>query len=90
MIPMHSSGAVSGSKFGMKEFGILAVIMIMISSYAAFLYFQEENRKQVKLQLFEEQRQRQLVSTDRIADHIGSDLTLILSILYGISNSKCL
>src|SRR5215213_5008535 len=62
---------------GIRGLGILAVILIIISSYALFFYF-------------EEQKQRQLGSTQQIAGFMGSDLTLVLSFLDGISNSKCL
>jgi signal transduction histidine kinase len=74
----------------MREFGVFAIILIMISSYALFFYLQERAREQIKFQLLEEQKERQLESTDAVADHIGSDLTLILSMLDGISNSKYL
>lgn len=74
----------------MREFGIIAVVLIMVSTYVAFSYLQEESRKQIKLQLLDEQRERQLESTNEVANHIGSDLTLILSFLDGISNSKYL
>jgi signal transduction histidine kinase len=77
-------------KLGIRGFGILAVILIIISSYALFFYFQREAHKQLNSQLFEEQKERQLGSTQQIANHMGSDLTLILSILDGISNSKYL
>ena len=75
---------------GIRGFGILAVILIIISSYALFFYFQNQSLQQVKSQLFEEQKQRQIGSTQQIAGFMGSDLTIILSILDGISNSKCL
>src|SRR5215207_942008 len=75
---------------GIRGFGILAVILIIISSYALFFYFQNQSLQQVKSQLFEEQKQRQLGSTQQIAGFMGSDLTIILSFLDGISNSKCL
>jgi signal transduction histidine kinase len=75
---------------GIRGFGILAVILIIISSYALFFYFQSETHKQLNSQLFEEQKDRQQGSTQQIANHMGSDLTLILSILDGISNSKYL
>src|SRR5215210_2129598 len=65
-------------------------IVIIISSYALFFYFQNQTLQQVKSQLFEEQKQRQLGSTQQIAGFMGSDLTLVLSFLDGISNSKCL
>ncbi len=77
-------------RLGIRGFGILAVILIIISSYALFFYFQRETQEKLKTQLFEEQRERQLGSTQQIANYVGSDLTLILSILDGISNSKYL
>ncbi|MDQ4050495.1 MAG: hypothetical protein M3093_02675, partial [Thermoproteota archaeon] len=77
-------------RWGIRGFGILAVILIIISSYALFFYFQRETQDQLYSQLFEEQRDRQQGSTQQIANHMGSDLTLILSILDGISNSKYL
>ncbi|HZB98759.1 MAG TPA: sensor histidine kinase [Nitrososphaeraceae archaeon] len=78
------------NRWGIRGFGILAVILIIISSYALFFYFQSETHKQLNSQLFEEQKDRQQGSTQQIANHMGSDLTLILSILDGISNSKYL
>jgi signal transduction histidine kinase len=77
-------------RLGIRGFGILAVILIIISSYALFFYFQRETHEQLKSQLFEEQKERQLGATQQIADHMGSDLTLFQSILDGISNSKYL
>jgi signal transduction histidine kinase len=74
----------------MKGFGILAVLLIIISSASLFFYLQDESRKVIKQQLLEEQKERQLRSTGEVASHIGSDLTLIVSILDGISNSKYL
>jgi signal transduction histidine kinase len=78
------------NRLGIRGFGILTVILIIISSYALFFYFQREIQEQVKLQLFKEQEGRQLTSTQQIAAHMGSDLTVVLSILDGISNSKYL
>lgn len=78
------------NRWGIRGFGILAVILIIISSYALFFYFQNQTHEQLNSQLFEEQKDRQQGSTQQIANHIGSDLTLILSILDGISNSKYL
>jgi signal transduction histidine kinase len=78
------------NRWGIRGFGILAVALIIISSYALFFYFQRQTHEQLNSQLFEEQKERQQGSTQRIADHIGSDLTLVVSILDGISNSKYL
>ena len=82
--------AIGRFRLGQRGLGILAVILIIISSYALFFYFQREIQEQVKLQLFKEQEGRQLTSTQQIAAHMGSDLTVVLSILDGISNSKYL
>ena len=76
--------------FGIRGLGILAVALIILSSYALFFYFQNQTLQQVKSQLFDEQSQRQIGTTQRIAGFIGSDLTLVLSYLDGISNSKYL
>jgi signal transduction histidine kinase len=75
---------------GIRGLGILAVVLIILSSYALFFYFQNQTLQQVKSQLFEEEKQRQIGSTQQIASFIGSDLTLVLSFLDGISNSKYL
>ena len=77
-------------RLGIRGFGIIAVILIIISSYALFFYFQNQSLEQVKSQLFDDERQRQIGTTQRIAGFIGSDLTLVLSYLDGISNSKYL
>lgn len=77
-------------KLGIREFGIFSVILIIISTYVIFFYLEGETRKEIKQRLLEEQRERQLASTVEITDHIGSDLTLILSFLDGLSNSKYL
>jgi signal transduction histidine kinase len=82
--------AIRRISLGIRGFGILGVILIIISSYVLFFYFQREIQEQVKLQLFKDQAERQLGSTQQIAAHMGSDLTLVLSILDGISNSKYL
>jgi signal transduction histidine kinase len=77
-------------RLGIRGFGILAAILIIISSYALFFYFQSQTHEQLNSQLFEEEKGRQQESTQQIANNIGSDLTLILSTLDGISNSKYL
>ncbi|HEX6254024.1 MAG TPA: sensor histidine kinase [Nitrososphaera sp.] len=75
---------------GIRGLGFLAVVLIIISSYALFFYFQNQTLQQLNSQLFEEEKQRQIGSTQRIAGFMGSDLTLVLSFLDGISNSKYL
>jgi hypothetical protein len=44
---------------GLRGLGIIGVILIIISSYALFFYFQNQTLQQVKSQLFEEEKQRQ-------------------------------
>jgi signal transduction histidine kinase len=74
----------------MREVGVLAIVLIVISSLMAFLYSQDQTQKQVRAQLVEEQKARQLESTENVANHAGSDLTLISSILEGLSSSRYL
>jgi signal transduction histidine kinase len=86
-------GLVIGNRritIGIRGLGIIGVILIIISSYALFFYFQNQTLGQVKSRLFEEETQRQQASTQQIAEFIGSDLTLVLAFLDGISNSKYL
>jgi hypothetical protein len=45
---------------GIRGLGILAVISIIISSYALFFYFQNQTLQQVKSQLFDLQKQMQI------------------------------
>src|SRR5215213_103334 len=68
-----------------KEIGILSVVLIIISSFGLFFYQQN-----IKNSIFTQYKDRQIESTQAIAEHIGSDLKLLRSILQGIADSTYL
>ena len=68
-----------------KEVGIIITILIIAVSYGLFFYQQNITEESVRNGLFIEQRERQLESTKAMAQHIGSDLSLVASILQGLS-----
>jgi signal transduction histidine kinase len=66
------------------------VVLIILFSYGFFFYLENRTEKEVRDSLFEEQRQRQLESTQSLSQHIGSDLDLVTTRLYALANSKYL
>jgi signal transduction histidine kinase len=73
-----------------KEVGIICTILIIVISYGLFFYQQNITEESVRNGLFIEQRERQLESTKAMAQHIGSDLSLVASILQGLAYSSYL
>ena len=73
-----------------KEIGILSVVLIIISSFGLFFYQQNITEQNVKNSIFTQYKDRQIESTQAIAEHIGSDLKLLRSILQGIADSTYL
>src|SRR5215204_4154547 len=73
-----------------KEIGILSVVLIIISSFGLFFYQQNITEQNVKNSIFTQYKDRQIESTQAIAEHIGSDLKLLRSILQGIDDSTYL
>ncbi len=73
-----------------KEIGIISVILIIVSSFGLFFYQQHINEQNVKNSIFTQYKDRQIESTQRISEHISSDLKLIMSILQGIADSALL
>ncbi|HSE99542.1 MAG TPA: cache domain-containing protein, partial [Nitrososphaeraceae archaeon] len=73
-----------------KEIGIISVILIIVSSFGLFFYQQNINEQNVKNSIFTQYKDRQIESTQRISEHISSDLKLIMSILQGIADSTLL
>ncbi len=70
--------------------GIISTILIIAVSYGLFFYQQNITEESVRNGLFIEQRERQLESTKAMAQHIGSDLNLVASILQGLADSSYL
>jgi signal transduction histidine kinase len=73
-----------------KEVGIISTILIIAISYGLFFYQQNVTEENVRNGLFVEQRNRQIGSTEAMAQHIGSDLSLVASILQGLADSTYL
>jgi hypothetical protein len=70
-----------------KEIGIILIISIIVSSNGLLFYLQNAIEVDLRKTTFERQRELQLQSTKEIAQHIESDVTLVLSMLNGLANS---
>jgi signal transduction histidine kinase len=73
-----------------KEIGIISIVLIIVSSFGLFFYQQNITEQNVKDSIFTQYRDRQIESTQIIAERISSDLKLIMSILQGIADSTYL
>jgi signal transduction histidine kinase len=73
-----------------KEVGIICTALIIAIAYGLFFYQQNVTEESIRNGLFVEQRERQLGSTKAMAQHIGSDLSLVSSILQGLAGSSYL
>ncbi|HZA68824.1 MAG TPA: hypothetical protein VE548_03920 [Nitrososphaeraceae archaeon] len=70
-----------------KEIGIISMISIILFSFGLLFYIQNITQSNIKVSLFEQQKQRQIESTKSISEHISSDLNLVVSMLDGLANS---
>ena len=71
-----------------KELGIFSIILIIAITLGLFFYLQKITHTDIEYNLFfEQQKQRQIESTKSISQHIGSDLSLVMSMLDGLANS---
>ena len=73
-----------------KEIGIISVIVIIISSFGLFFYQQNLTEQNVKNSIFTQYKDRQIESTQLLAENISSDIQLLMSILQGIADSSFL
>jgi signal transduction histidine kinase len=73
-----------------KEVGIICITLIIAVAYGLFFYQQNVTEESIRNGLFVEQRERQLGSTEATTQHIGSDLSLVASILQGLAGSSYL
>lgn len=69
------------------KIGILSVISIVIFSFAVFYSIQIVTEENVKSNLVSEQIDRQQIASKSLSQHIGSDLTLVTTVLDGLANS---
>ena len=70
-----------------REIGIISIILIILFSFGLLIYIQNITEHDIKDNLFLQQKQRQISSTQGIAMHIGSDLNLVVGMLDGLANS---
>ena len=70
-----------------REIGIISIISIIVCSNGLLFYIQNITADDLKKSVFEQQKQLQIQSTKDIALHIGSDINLVMSMLYGLANS---
>jgi signal transduction histidine kinase len=73
-----------------KEIAILSIVLIVAVSYGLFFYLQNNTENSVRNSLFEQQKQRQIESTEALSRHIDSDLDSIKSKLELLANSNTL
>jgi signal transduction histidine kinase len=73
-----------------KEISVISIILIIIISYGLFFYLQNITEHSIRNSLFEQQKERQVQATQAISQHIGSDLSLVMSILQGLADSAYL
>jgi uncharacterized membrane protein YczE len=62
-----------------KELAIVFIISIIVISYGLFFYLQNNTESNIRNSLFEQQKQRQIESTQALSQHISSDLDSIMA-----------
>jgi len=70
-----------------KEIGIISIISIIVFSNGLLFYFQNSVEDDLKRGVFEQQKQIQVQSTKEVAEHVQSDIRLVMSMLYGLAIS---
>ena len=69
------------------EIGIITVILIIIFSFGLFYYIQTLTENSIRSSLLTEQVDRQRAASRSLSQHIGSDLSLVMTVLDGLTNS---
>ena len=69
------------------KIGIISVISIVIFSFGLFYYIQILTEKAVRSNLLTDQIDRQRIAVKSLSQHIGSDLSLVMTVLDGLTNS---
>src|SRR5919199_5309833 len=73
-----------------NELAIIFIIAIIVISYGLFFYLQNNTESNIRNSLFEQQKQRQIESTQALSRHISSDLDSITARLQSLANSPYL
>ena len=66
---------------------ILSVLIILVFSFSAFYFFQTITENNIKDSLLKQQIDKQLVESKSVSQNIGADLTLVMTVLDGLTNS---
>lgn len=75
------------SPIGIRGLAIISIALIVIVSFGLFFYIQGITEQSIRDNLFEQQRKRQMDSTQIISNHISSDLELVIAMMDGLANS---
>ncbi len=75
------------SLIGIRGVAIISIALIVIVSIGLFFYIQAITEQSIRDNLFEQQRKRQMDSTQIISNHISSDLELVIAMMDGLANS---
>lgn len=67
--------------------GFISIIFIIVFSFLSLSYLQNVSEEEIRNTLFDNQKNTQIESTKKIAENIGSDLELVMSMLDGLANS---
>lgn len=73
-----------------REIGVIATVLIVIVSFGLFFYQANISEENIKKSLFSQHQQEQIQSTEIMAQRISSDLSLVQSILQGLTGSAYL
>ena len=69
------------------KIGIISVISIVVFSFALFYYIQTLTEDNIRSSLLKEQIDRQRAASTSLSQHIGSDLSLVMTVLDGLTSS---
>src|ERR671931_48903 len=69
-----------------KRVAIIFIILIIVISYGLFFYLQNNIESNIRNSLFEQQKQRQIGSTQALSQHVGSDLDSIMARLQHLAD----
>ncbi|HLN35854.1 MAG TPA: sensor histidine kinase [Nitrososphaeraceae archaeon] len=69
-----------------KEIGIISIVFIIIFTFGLFFYQQNITEENIKQGIFNKFRDNQMDSTRVMADHISSDLEVIMSNLQAVAD----
>jgi len=67
--------------------GILSVLIILVFSFITFYFLQTITENNIKDSLLKQQIEKQLVESKSVSQNIGADLTLVMTVLDGLTNS---